>query len=241
MSEETTETTALVLMHKVDELQVVDQPTFTAGEALRATVRAAKATEMAPVTAQKTRRYEEYKKVQLLEKRIGEEYTAIEGKLKGKLLTYSQEQKRKAAEQERLAEDQRRKAEAEERRREADAAAARQRIEDERLATAARLEKEGDQVAAEAVLAAPVEVAPVAPPPPVAAPPPIATPKVKNSRMNWSCVVDDMPAFIQGCRDKAGSLSEACLIPDMKILGGLVRLQKDKFSAPGVRVICEER
>jgi len=96
--------------------------------------------------------------------------------------------------------------------------AERKRIEDERLAQAERLEKQGETGKADAVLSAPIEVAPKA----------IETPP-KDERIsyreNWVCSIED-----------ANLIPREYMVPDLTKINKVVKALKGETRIPGVRV-----
>jgi hypothetical protein len=109
-------------------------------------------------------------------------------------------------------------------------AEARKRAEDEQLALAAQLEKEGDQETAEAVLAEPVQVAPVV----VQRTAPAAT-RLSAGRSVWSAEVTNLMALVKAVAE--GRQPITLLEPNMTALNGMARSLKSSLSIPGVRAV----
>lgn len=114
-----------------------------------------------------------------------------------------QEQKRRA-EEDRQREEQRKKA------------------EDERIKAAAKLEKEGEKQAAQELIDAPIEVAPVVIPKAEA-------PQGISYRENWKYRITD-----------ASKLPREYLVPDDKAIGGVVRALKGETRIAGIEVYMEK-
>jgi len=208
------ETQAIELKHKLDSLVVKDQPSFEAGEALRATIKEAEKVEIDNVKEEKDRRHDEWKKVVAIETAIKKKYAELKEPLLNKLKAYAEEQRRKAEEARRIA-----------------AEAARKQAEEQRLAQATALESAGHQGAAEAMIEAPI---------PEVATKKIDVPKVKGLRENWKYEIIDKKAFLKGCLEEDGCLNIGCAIEDSKVVGQMVRALKSNFKAPGIRVFCEK-
>jgi hypothetical protein len=156
-------------------------------------------------------------KALVAEQRAAEDpLTQAESAIKGKLIAYDREQERI--------------------RREAEAAAreaARRDEEQRRLDEAAALEREaaatgnlGLQAEAEALIAAPVEVAPVI----VAK----QTPKVAgiSYRETWAFEVTDLGALVKHVSQNPGLLH--LLRPNDTAIGQMVRAQREGFKVPGI-------
>lgn len=107
-------------------------------------------------------------------------------------------------------------------------AEARKRAEDEQLALAAELEKEGDTQAAEEVLAAPVQAAPVVAPKTVPAPS-----RLSAGRSIWNAEIVSFLALVKAVAD--GKQPVTLLEPNMQALNGLARSLKSGMNVPGVR------
>lgn len=118
---------------------------------------------------------------------------------------------------------------------------ARQRAEEEKLAAAVEAEAEGAPAEdVEAILDAPVHVAPV-----VVFTPPIVTPVVPQTferaagvskpRENWSAVVDDPLALIRYVAEHPDCIE--FLTPNMPALNAQARSKKLGMSIPGVRAV----
>jgi hypothetical protein len=208
------ETKALELRHSVTDLVVEDQPTFEAGEALRATIKSCIKAVKDHFKGPKSEAKARHAKICDAEKRHLGELQEVESDLRSKLFAYTEEQRR-------IAEEAARKA----------AEEARRQAEEERLARAEQLEKQGQNGAAEATLAAPV---------PEIAAPRVEVPKVKGSRKVYSYEIADKRAFVEACLKGEGSLSLACICDDSKVLGSMVRAQKDAFDGAGVVVSYRE-
>ena len=104
---------------------------------------------------------------------------------------------------------------------------ARKQAEDERLARAEQLERQGRTAEAHAEIATPVVVAP---PEPVA--PPIAIPKGMSTRETWSARVDSPLALIQYVAANPQYLN--LLEPNQTALNDMARGMKAAMQIPGV-------
>lgn len=109
-------------------------------------------------------------------------------------------------------------------------AAARRGEEEARLAEAQGLEAAGELRAAEAVLDAPVFVAPVSVPK--------LTPRVDgiSMREHWRCEVTDLRALARAVAD--GSVPTTYIEANMQALNTRARLDAAAFSVPGCRAVC---
>lgn len=110
--------------------------------------------------------------------------------------------------------------------------AARKRAEDEQLAMAAQAERAGDKESAQAIIDAPVEVAPVIVP--------TAAPKLSgvSYRENWSAQVVDIMALIKAVA--AGQQPASLLTVNLPALNQMARALKDSLNIPGVKAVCEK-
>jgi len=208
--------TALTLKANVESLQVVDQPSFDASEALRATIKDAKKVATASVQEEIDDAHARHMRLCGIRSRIEAEYDVLDGDLKGKQRVY-RDQQRKLAEEpaRRQAEEARRQAEA------------------KRKADAELLRAQGQQGAAKAVEQAPI---------PVSMPmTPINIPKVSGLRKHYSYRILDMKLFVQACWRGTDGMSMAFLQENEKALGAHVRNLKEQAVIPGVLVTCEER
>lgn len=141
-----------------------------------------------------------------LEKELIEPYERIETEIiKPAMARFSMEQERK-----RRIEEEKLRAEA------------RKREEDARLAEAAELEKQGQRELADAVIAAPVQVAPVVLPK-------VEQPKGISYRTVWRYRIVD-----------AAKIPREYLCVDEPKLGGVVRSLKDAANIPGVEIYSEQ-
>lgn len=102
--------------------------------------------------------------------------------------------------------------------------------EDVRIARAEELQKLGQKEAADAVLSAPVVVAPIKPV--------FEKTTGQSIREAWTAEVVDLPSLIAfvAANPSYGNL----LQPDLKELKGLARSMKEKFSIPGARAWSEK-
>ena len=140
-----------------------------------------------------------------------------------------EEERRLQAEAQRQAEEEARKAREE----------ALRLAEEEKLAQAMVLEQNGDREAAEAVIQAPVEVAPIAP---VFVPSPII-PKTKSStgttyRDKWRGEVTSIKELCRGIAE--GLIPEDWVEPRMTPINSSALALKDKMNYPGIRAVCEK-
>jgi len=129
------EITAVELKAKYDGLEVVDQPSFDAMQALGLTAKEGRKAIEAHMDPQIKEAHAKHKKLTQLRNEKAEPFKAIEQGAKKKCIAYQQEQ-------ERLADLERRRAEA--------------KAEEERLKRAEAFEKQGDKEAADVVLNAPL-------------------------------------------------------------------------------------
>ncbi len=145
---------------------------------------------------------------------LEEPFILAENTIKGALVGYVTEERRKE-------EHARRAREAEERK----------KAEEEQLARAQSLEAQGRVDEAEAVIAAPIMVeAKVAPR--------AELPKGFSTRETWSAEVLSLPQLIRWIAE--GHLEYANLVtPNMTALNELARVQKSAMNMPGVRAVVE--
>ena len=109
-------------------------------------------------------------------------------------------------------------------------AEARKRAEDEQLALAAQLEKEGDQETAEAILAEPVQVAPVV----VQRIVPAAS-RLSAGRSVWSAEVVNLAVLVRAIAENKQPIN--LIEPNMIALNGMARSLKSTMAIPGVRAV----
>ena len=133
--------------------------------------------------------------------------------LKGKMIAYQSEQERKQREEQARLE-----------------AEARKRAEDEALALAAQAEAEGDKETAEAIIAEPVQVAPVVAP--KIAP---QASRLSAGRSVWSAEVVSLMALVKAIAD--GKQPITLIEPNMTALNGMARSLKGSMVIPGCRAI----
>lgn len=98
----------------------------------------------------------------------------------------------------------------------------RKRAEDERIKAAAKLEQEGEKQAAQELIDAPIDVAPVVIPKAEA-------PTGISYRENWKYRITD-----------ASKLPREYLVPDDKAIGGVVRALKGETRIAGIEVYMEK-
>ena len=109
-------------------------------------------------------------------------------------------------------------------------AEARKRAEDEALAAAVQAEAEGDKETAEAILAEPVQVAPV-----VAQRTAPAASRLSAGRSVWSAEVVSLLALVKAIA--AGTQPITLIEANMTALNGRARSDKNYLSIPGVRAV----
>lgn len=109
---------------------------------------------------------------------------------------------------------------------------AKKRAEDEQIAAAEHAEKQGDKVAAEAIISAPVEVAPIIQP---VAPRPDGI----SYREYWSAQVTDLFALVKAVA--TGQQPVTLLQPDQVALNKMATALKGAMIIPGVRPVCEKK
>src|SRR3972149_1663128 len=104
--------------------------------------------------------------------------------------------------------------------------------EERRLAEAIEAEVAGDKETAEELISAPIEIPPVILPK--------ATPKLERTAIKtyWKCEVVDIRALLLGVLND--SVPMQAIIPNMPLLGQIVRTLKDEMRYPGVKVWSEE-
>jgi hypothetical protein len=158
--------------------------------------------------------HEAHKEAVAQKKKVEAPLVEAEGLLKPALAAWDTKQEElRRAEQRRLEEE------------------ARKRAEDEQLAYAAQAERCGDKEAAQAILDAPVEVAPV-----------IMTtaPKLAgvSYRETWSAQVTDMMALVKAVA--AGQQPLSLLVVNIPGLNGMARALKGALNIPGVKAVCEK-
>ena len=104
--------------------------------------------------------------------------------------------------------------------------------EERRLAEAIEAEVAGDKETAEELISAPIEIPPVILPK--------ATPKLDRTAIKtyWKCEVVDIRALLLGVLND--SVPMQAIIPNMPLLGQIVRTLKDEMRYPGVKVWSEE-
>lgn len=169
--------------------------------------------------------------------------------LKGKMITYQTEQERIRQEAQRRAEEESRK-----------------RAEEETLAAALQAEQEGDKATAEAILAEPVQVAPVIVPKTAPAPS-----RLSAGREVWSAEVTSLADLVKGiahettCNelmDLAEKMPESIakkeilsflrtwnstakraplnlVVENTTALNGMARSLKNSMAYPGVKAVCK--
>src|SRR3990167_482578 len=104
--------------------------------------------------------------------------------------------------------------------------------EERRLTEAIEAEAAGDKETAEELISAPIEIPPVILPK--------ATPKLDRTAIKtyWKCEVIDMRALLLGVLND--SVPMQAIIPNMPLLGQIVRTLKKEMRYPGVKVWSEE-
>lgn len=227
------------LARAVAALAVVDDPTFTqAGEWLRTIKgylgRVAEVFDPIVDAAHRAHKVAVEQRKGLLTHALDAERT-----LKARMALYEQEQERKRREAEAAAARERARLEAEERAR---VAAEQRRLqaeaEEQRLVEAVKAEQAGDKDAAERLVAAPVEVAPVVPKP-VFVPPVVAVqaPRVEgvSFRDEWSAEVVDLSALVKAVA--GGTVPLTVIKADQVALNGLARSLREAMSIPGVKAV----
>ena len=133
--------------------------------------------------------------------------------LKGKMIAYQDTQERiRREEQARLEQE------------------ARKRAEDEQIAIAAQLEKEGDKETAEAVLSEPVQVAPV-----VAQRTAPAASRLSAGRSVWSAEVTNIMALVKAVAE--GKQPITLIQANETALNGMARSLKGSMAIPGVKAV----
>lgn len=133
--------------------------------------------------------------------------------LKGKMIAYQSEQERKQREEQARLE-----------------AEARKRAEDEALALAAQAEAEGDKETAEAIIAEPVQVAPVVVP--RTAP---AASRLSAGRSVWSAEVVSLMALVKAVAE--GKQPITLIQANETALNGMARSLKSAMNIQGVRAV----
>lgn len=109
-------------------------------------------------------------------------------------------------------------------------AEARKRAEDEQLALAAQLEAEGDKETANAIIAEPVQVAPVA----VQKTAPAAS-RLSAGRSVWSAEVVSLLSLVKAIAE--GKQPITLIEPNMTALNGMARSLKGALAIPGVKAV----
>mgnify|MGYP001564367470 CR=1 FL=1 len=217
------------LVQQVTTLQVIDEASFgRAGEMLKTVkVYLRRVAEVFdPIvtsahTAWKT----------ALEQRKGVEQYAVaaERTLKERMGAYEQDQARLRRQAEEAARREQERLEVEERARvAAEEVRLRAQAEEVRLAEAIVAEQAGDTVRAQALVEAPIVVAPVAPRPIFVAPPPMAQAKVEgvSFRDDWDFEIEN-----------AALIPREYLTPDLVRIRGVVKAMKAATNIPGIKVI----
>ena len=104
--------------------------------------------------------------------------------------------------------------------------------EERRLTEAIEAEAAGDKETAEELISAPIEIPPVILPK--------ATPKLDRTAIKtyWKCEVVDIRALLLGVLND--SVPMQAIIPNMPLLGQMVRTLKNEMKYPGVKVWSEE-
>ncbi len=131
--------------------------------------------------------------------------------LKGKMITYQQEQERIRQEEQRQAEEE-----------------SKRRSEEEALAAAVQAEQEGDTETAEAILAEPVRAAPVIIPKTAPAPS-----RLSAGRTMWYAEVTDLKALCKAIVD--GKAPITYIQANMTALNSRAKSDKNLLSIPGVQ------
>lgn len=228
------ESTALTLLERANQLEVLDQASFERADALLDDFAAQEKRINDIFDPIRTARYASYQRVQKLQKERLEELAPGKATLKAKGKAWLDEQRRVQREAEEAARRERERIEREAR----EAAAAEQRrleklAEEERLEAALRAEASGDHDVAEAIIETPPAPVFVPPAEPVFTPPVAAAPAPKADQRRygrkWKCRVTN-PQL--ACRAIADGLVSSRLV-DWKA-SELSNLAK---SMGGVRVI----
>lgn len=206
---------ALSIPEQARSLKIVDDTTYQRGGEILVAVKGLRKQIDACFDPIIKKAYEAHKEAKAQKTKVEAPLVEGEGILKSAMATYNTEQERRA-------EEARQRAEAD----------ARKRAEDEQVAAAAQAETEGDKATAEAILNAPVEVAPIVAPPP--------SPKVAgvSYRENWSAQVTDTMALIKAVA--AGEQPVTLLQVNLPALNQMARALKGAMRLPGVKAVCEK-
>jgi len=237
-----TEEQGLALVARAEDLQVIDQTTLEAANALLQAIKgylgevdkimdpivsAAYQAHKTAVGQKKLLTTKAEEAEQIL--KYGEGGTRSAPKA-GSMAYYANEQQRKIDEAHAAAAAAQRAAEAEARRLAAEEET-RLRVEAEtkRAAAAEAARAAGNTIQAKVIAETPVVVAPVTPPAVVVfTPPPPPAPKVQGSAFTttYDFEIED-----------EGKIPREYLIPDLKKIGGVVKALKDHANIPGIKVI----
>ena len=110
---------------------------------------------------------------------------------------------------------------------------ARKRAEEEALSAAAQAEAEGDKETAEAILEAPLDVAPVSVPKSSPAPS-----RLTAGREIWSAEVTNLMALVKAVAE--GKQPIAYLLPNMTALNGQAKSLKQHMAIPGTKATVKK-
>lgn len=204
---------ALSVPEQAKSLKIVDDTTYQKGGTILVVIKGLRKEineTFDPVIAKANAAHKE---ACAAKKKVESPLVEAEAIIKPALAAYDAELERKAREEQRRLEEE-----------------ARKRAEDEALAAAAHAEAEGNNTEAEAIINAPIEIAPIVQMP--------TKPKIEgvSYRDNWSAQVLDLKALVMAVA--AGQQPINLLMPDMVTINKMAKALKGSLNIAGVKTVC---